>query len=79
MSELRPKVDSHVVFERILERLDDGVEAEIRLTTGVESFLRQCDAFPDVDNDHRRAAVVHVICPGLEFVDKGKTRIGVPQ
>ena len=45
MSELRPKVDSHVVFERILERLDDGIEAEVRLTTGVESLTRFANSF----------------------------------
>lgn len=48
-------------------------------TTGAESFLRHCDAFPVDDNGHLRAAVVHVICPAAEFLDKGKTALEVPR
>jgi hypothetical protein len=46
--------------------------------SGADSFLRRCDAYPDPSNDHLRAAVVHVICPAAEFLDKGKTQMEVP-
>ena len=45
MSESRPTVDSHVVLERVLERIDDGIEAEVRYTTGVESLTRFANSF----------------------------------
>jgi DNA topoisomerase VI subunit B len=45
---------------------------------GAEGFLRQSDAFPSHENDYRRAAVVHVVCPALEFLDKGKATLEVP-
>lgn len=47
-------------------------------SAGVESFLRSCDAYPDPHNDRQRAAVIHVICPALEFLDKGKSTLAVP-
>jgi DNA topoisomerase VI subunit B len=46
-------------------------------TTGAESFLRQVDAYPD--GDSHRAAAIHVICPALQFLDRGKTTLEVPR
>ena len=46
-------------------------------TTGAESFLRQVDAYPDGGN--HRAAAIHVICPALQFLDRGKTTLEVPR
>jgi DNA topoisomerase VI subunit B len=48
-------------------------------TTGAASFLQRCDAYPTADNGRRRAAVVHVVCPAVEFLDKGKTSLEVPR
>jgi DNA topoisomerase VI subunit B len=48
-------------------------------SAGADSFLRRCDAYPDPSNDHLRAAVVHVICPAAEFLDKGKASLEVPR
>jgi hypothetical protein len=45
---------------------------------GAESFLSYCDAMPNMSNDHRRAAVIHVTCAAPVFTDKGKTRLDVP-
>jgi hypothetical protein len=47
--------------------------------SGADSFLRRCDAYPDHSNGHLRAAVIHVICPAAEFLDKGKTSLEVPR
>ena len=47
-------------------------------STGAASFLRSCDAYPDHRNDGRRAAAIHVICPAVQFLDKGKTTLAVP-
>lgn len=47
--------------------------------TGAASLLQQADAFPTASNEYRRAAVVHVICPAVEFLDKGKTGLEVPR
>jgi DNA topoisomerase VI subunit B len=47
--------------------------------TGADSLLRQADALPDYKNDYLRAAVVHVVCPAAEFLDKGKTGLEVPR
>jgi hypothetical protein len=46
-------------------------------TTGAESFLRQVDAYPD--GSSLRAAAIHVVCPALQFLDKGKTTLEVPR
>ncbi len=47
-------------------------------TTGAASFLGRCDAFPDYSNQGHRAAVVHVLTPVPQFLDKGKTQLVVP-
>jgi hypothetical protein len=46
-------------------------------TTGAESFLRQVDAYPDGSSN--RAAAIHIICPALQFLDRGKTTLEVPR
>jgi hypothetical protein len=55
-----------------------GLRAQTRRATGAASFLAQADARPEYDNDGLRAAVVHVVCPALEFTDKGKVALTVP-
>jgi hypothetical protein len=47
--------------------------------TGVESVLGEANAYPDEDNDYRRACVLHIVSPALEFTDKGKTRLNPPE
>jgi len=44
---------------------------------GAKTLLDMCDAVPDWSGKNR-AAVVHVITPAPEFLDKGKIRIEVP-
>lgn len=46
--------------------------------TGAGTLLYNSDAYPDYHNDERRAVVVHVVCPALEFVEKSKTALTVP-
>jgi DNA topoisomerase VI subunit B len=46
-------------------------------TTGAASFLAQMDAYPD--GIRYRAAAIHVISPGVSFLDKGKTTLAVPR
>jgi hypothetical protein len=43
---------------------------------GAASFLATADA--DTSSSGNRAAVVHVICPAPQFVDKGKVALAVP-
>jgi len=45
-------------------------------TWGAASFLATADA--DTSSSGNRAAVVHVICPAPQFVDKGKVALAVP-
>lgn len=45
---------------------------------GGSAFLMRCDAYPDYENDYRRAAVVHIVTAAAEFTDKGKTALNVP-
>lgn len=52
--------------------LDAG---ELR-TVGAAAFLRQADAYPDGRSN--RAAAVHLISPVLNFLDKGKSTLAVP-
>lgn len=46
--------------------------------TGAESFLVQADAAPSGLGAGNRAAVVHLVCPAVEFLDKGKGALAVP-
>jgi hypothetical protein len=49
--------------------------------TGLKNFLQQAHVTPWRDGEtaqHRTAAAVHLICPSLEFLDRGKTRLRVP-
>lgn len=46
-------------------------------TIGAASFLRSLDAYPDGTNN--RAAVIHLITPAAQFLDKGKTTLAVGQ
>jgi len=48
------------------------------MTSGADGFLSQADAFPGESNDKHRACVMHIVCPALDFLDKGKTRLAVP-
>jgi DNA topoisomerase VI subunit B len=43
-------------------------------SVGVSSFLSQLDALPNGSNASR-AVAVHVICPAVSFLDKGKTTL----
>ena len=49
---------------------------------GIGNFLRHAHASPIPDYDDPTqtptAAVVHLVCPALEFLDRGKTRLRVP-
>jgi DNA topoisomerase VI subunit B len=45
---------------------------------GSESALRECDAAPSYLGSRNRAAVVHVVTPAAQFLDKGKVRLIVP-
>jgi hypothetical protein len=48
---------------------------------GLKSFFQQAHITPWISGDtprHRTAAAVHLICPSLEFLDRGKTRLKVP-
>jgi hypothetical protein len=50
-------------------------------TYGLENFLQRAHVTPWLDGDtarHRTAAAVHLVCPSLEFLDRGKTRLKVP-
>jgi hypothetical protein len=72
--ELHFAVNYSPTFGDTLARLplDAG---ELR-TVGAASFLRQVDAYPD--GSSLRAAAIHLICPALHFLDKGKTTLAVP-
>jgi DNA topoisomerase VI subunit B len=48
------------------------------MTSGADGFLSEADAFPGESNDKHRACVMHIVCPALDFLDKGKTRLAVP-
>jgi uncharacterized protein (DUF2267 family) len=43
-------------------------------------FLNQahCDPFPQIGGRGEIVAAFHLVCPALEFLDKGKTRLKVP-
>ena len=49
---------------------------------GFNGFLQRCYAHPG-DNDYTMARrdvviVLHIISPGLQFTDRGKTRVSLP-
>lgn len=44
-------------------------------TYGLSSMLSRAYAYPD--GEERRAAVVHLTCPALEFLDRGKTNLNL--
>jgi hypothetical protein len=48
---------------------------------GVGSFLAASHASPNQHDNHGvvTAAAFHLVCPGLEFLDKGKTRLKIPE
>jgi hypothetical protein len=47
--------------------------------TGVGGFLQRAGAHPhDEERQATTAAAVHLICPSLVFLDKGKTRLRLP-
>jgi hypothetical protein len=48
---------------------------------GLKNFFQNAHITPWISGDtprHRTAAAVHLICPSLEFLDRGKTRLRVP-
>ena len=48
---------------------------------GLKNFFQHAHITPWLSGDtprHRTAAAVHLICPSLEFLDRGKTRLKVP-
>jgi hypothetical protein len=48
---------------------------------GLKNFLQRAHITPWLNGEtarHRTAAAVHLICPSLEFLDRGKTRLKVP-
>ena len=48
---------------------------------GLKNFFQQAHITPWLSGDtprHRTAAAVHLICPSLQFLDRGKTRLQVP-
>jgi hypothetical protein len=47
-------------------------------TYGARSFLARCDADPSPHEGTPVAAAVHLVCPALEFLDRGKTQLQLP-
>ena len=51
-------------------------------TKGLRNFLHAAHVLPYDAQDHQlppnRAVAVHLICPALEFLDRGKTRLAIP-
>jgi DNA topoisomerase 6 subunit A-like protein/histidine kinase/DNA gyrase B/HSP90-like ATPase len=45
---------------------------------GAASFLQAADAYPGAANAYARAAVVHILTPAPDFLDKGKSGLTVP-
>lgn len=47
---------------------------------GINSYLTQAHAFPSAwtHQTNRTVAAVHLTCPALEFLDRGKTRLRIP-
>jgi DNA topoisomerase VI subunit B len=72
--ELHFAVNYSPTFDDPLGRLPLSA-GELR-TTGAKSFLRQVDAYPDGSSN--RAAAIHLISPAMQFLDKGKTMLAVP-
>src|SRR5262249_16062697 len=46
--------------------------------SGLTNFLQRVHAAPGNHEHHATAVAVHVVCPTLEFYDRGKTRIKAP-
>jgi Topoisomerase 6 subunit A/Spo11, Toprim domain len=49
--------------------------------SGLKGFFHNAHITPWLSGDtprHRTAAAVHLICPSLEFLDRGKTRLRIP-
>ena len=47
---------------------------------GIEVFLRDAHVeIPSPYNEGRTAIAVHLICPTLDFLDRGKTRLKVQE
>jgi hypothetical protein len=48
---------------------------------GLKNFFQNAHITPWLSGDfprHRTAAAVHLVCPSLEFLDRGKTRLKIP-
>ena len=45
--------------------------------TGLRSYLynAHCDPFPNVNQSDELIIVFHIVCPSLQFLDRGKTRL----
>jgi len=46
--------------------------------SGLTNFLQRVHAAPGQHAPHATAVAVHVVCPSLEFLDRGKTRVKAP-